>query len=951
MSEIYHIEDGEKSQYTDFKTMKDAGLEYIQEHGTSDWTNLNASDPGVTILDQVCYALTELGYCNEFPVKDILTRKDGTLKTKNQFYLPEEILTTSPLTINDYKRYVLDATDGVYNLIIEAKSTGSAFPINAYQVYLYCDPSYTKKQITLLCKEVFFLLNNARNINEIFLIPEPLAPVSALITGQITIENESDLSSILYQGDLNIRNFIFPQVVPSVFETWENLSTDLVYNGPLLKNGWIDSESLGEKNDNVLSIDISSIIQDLNKVISASDIEFDSYLIIEGGFPIELPKDHFQVSKNQLVVIDLESSIDAGGLNIICNGKNINSMLPITEIVSPDGFTGNQTNSVLEESNTLNTKYPEGKFRDLNNYYSIQNTFPEIFAVGENSISTNATDVQIAQSKQLKGYLTLFDQLLANQFSQLANIDKLFSFRNSSSGTPSDVKSFYATQDAFEMRHPEFPVPYKRFSPTYFYQSLYDVPNIAPLLRGNETFNFSEQLISDKKRLKESWTEYKEDPYNPYIHGLMGFMENEEVSLNRRNQILDHLLAQNGESPYIVDAIIKGSIYTGDSLKDQVIFKSLYLQNLGLLSYYRQKAYDYYTALSISGKVPEITEKVKTRIRRDSSVDFIFNSAKIDALEKLNSSDFINYSAVELKLNLLFGLRTLYTDFIFNSIDQEPDPISGISEGPRAVIVQNHFNPVNQALWMIEQRRGLFFIETAVVAQSIIKSDLLTELSIFDYDVIFLFPTFIFPESTKQEGDTTIKYYEDSEFQTRLKIFAESSLPANVNYCYHLVRPEDLGVLIPIYAAWHNSLRFSIGSELEVYVLLEKLKELQQGRNPEDIDPLKEIEIRAIEQLELALLGELIVLVKSKIENGQDIDPYVEALILLEAIVVFSTFLIANDEFVHQSEEVLSLLEEVVEALTAIVLFEQRTIQSLEALKLATEVSTIIDLNLPIGNE
>ena len=577
-----------------------------------------------------------------------------------------------------------------------------------------------------------------------------------------------------------------------------------------------------------------------------------------------------------------------------------------------------------------------------------QNTFPEIFAIGENSISSNATEVQIAQSRQLKGYLTLFDQLLANQFSQLANIDKLFSFRNSSSGTPSDVESFYATQDAFEKKHPEFPVPYKRFSPSYFYQSLYDVPNIAPLLRGNETFNFSEQLISDKKRQKESWTEYQEDPYNPYIYGLMGFMENEDVSLNRRNRILDHLLAQNGESPYIIDTIIKGSVYTGDSLKDQVIFKSLYLQNLGLLSYYRQKAYDYYTALSICGEVPEITEKVKARIRRDSSVDFIFKSAKIDALEKLESSDFINYSAVELKLSLLFGLRPLYTNYIYKSIDQEPEPISGSPEGRGHFVIQNNFNPVNQALWMIEQRRGLFFIETTVVANSITASDLPLELSIFGYDVIFLFPTFIFPTTEK---DGIITQYNDSEFQTRLKIFAESSLPANVNYCYHLVRPEDLGVLIPIYAAWHNSLRFSLGSELEIYVLLEKLKELQQRKKAEDIDSLKEVEIRAIEQLELALLGELIVLVKSKIEHGQDIDLYVEALILLEAIVVFSIFLIENGEFVHRSEEVQSLLEEVIEALTAIVLFEQRTIQSLEAWKLANKVSYIIDLNLSTGNE
>ena len=54
---------------------------------------------------------------------------------------------------------------------------------------------------------------------------------------------------------------------------------------------------------------------------------------------------------------------------------------------------------------------------------------------------------QKANSRQLKGYLTLFDQVLANQFSQLSNVHNLFSFKNSVTGTPSDRIALYSSID------------------------------------------------------------------------------------------------------------------------------------------------------------------------------------------------------------------------------------------------------------------------------------------------------------------------------------------------------------------------------------------------------------------------------------------------------------------------------------------------------------------------
>ncbi|MBP9083104.1 MAG: hypothetical protein KBH11_08505, partial [Bacteroidia bacterium] len=61
------------AQVKDFKYLRQFAMESIQELSGSAWTNLNPSDPGVTILEQACYALTELGYCSSFPIEDILT--------------------------------------------------------------------------------------------------------------------------------------------------------------------------------------------------------------------------------------------------------------------------------------------------------------------------------------------------------------------------------------------------------------------------------------------------------------------------------------------------------------------------------------------------------------------------------------------------------------------------------------------------------------------------------------------------------------------------------------------------------------------------------------------------------------------------------------------------------------------------------------------------------------
>lgn len=67
---------------TSFHNLRKQGIAYAQQYASGNWTDFNAHDPGVTILEQLCYALTELNYYADFEVKDLLASPQGQLNFK-----------------------------------------------------------------------------------------------------------------------------------------------------------------------------------------------------------------------------------------------------------------------------------------------------------------------------------------------------------------------------------------------------------------------------------------------------------------------------------------------------------------------------------------------------------------------------------------------------------------------------------------------------------------------------------------------------------------------------------------------------------------------------------------------------------------------------------------------------------------------------------------------------
>jgi hypothetical protein len=123
----------------DFNYLRQKGLEYIQQLSGGLWTDHNLHDPGITILEVLCYALMDLGYRSNFSMKDLLTESDGKID-KEAFHTARKIFTTCPITINDYRKLLMDIP-GVRNAWLFATDTnGNAFE-EGINLYAYCKES------------------------------------------------------------------------------------------------------------------------------------------------------------------------------------------------------------------------------------------------------------------------------------------------------------------------------------------------------------------------------------------------------------------------------------------------------------------------------------------------------------------------------------------------------------------------------------------------------------------------------------------------------------------------------------------------------------------------------------------------------------------------------------------------------------------------------------------
>jgi hypothetical protein len=140
----------------DFYRLRREGIGHIQQAGSDHWTDYNTHDPGISILEALSYAITDLAYRTGFPIEDILA-SSGSAAAGDEpypdqtFYSARRILTVNPTTAEDFRRLLIDV-EQVRNAWVRCKTCVCDTPLFAWceekQLVLSDDPSQQQEPKT-----------------------------------------------------------------------------------------------------------------------------------------------------------------------------------------------------------------------------------------------------------------------------------------------------------------------------------------------------------------------------------------------------------------------------------------------------------------------------------------------------------------------------------------------------------------------------------------------------------------------------------------------------------------------------------------------------------------------------------------------------------------------------------------------------------------------------------
>jgi len=479
-----------------FDALKQDAIGWLAKSCAGQWTDFNASDPGVQILEELCYALTELGYRTAFPIGTILANPDGKIDWEaGAFFSPPQIFPMGPLTAKDYRKLILDRFPEVADLWVEAAGPAEGRD-GGLRVWLALDPDLPKDGRKAVCESVKRRLGEWRNLGDYFAEVKPAPEVPYWLEGEIKPAPGKDLASVTADLFLAVRRATAARPPAYPLEAGRAASRSLseILTGPLLEHGEMLDEDLGEPRS----------WERVRGLAMAALLDFED---AEVTGTLKLGEDAEKLTPHSVFVFDVPEPAEPSARDL----KKVLRLVNARERLEKTA-AAHTARLIRAQGWSMPKPDPELPIGMLTHYQSIQDGFPPNYALRENEAPLQPSPQRRSQIKQLKGYLLIFEQLLANFLAQLARTGALLSSRQR--------------------------------VPTYFSQPIYDVPGVAPLLKG---FNDAELALSPAE-VADRRDAYRNNPANPYQRGLQELAEDPGESFRRQGQFLDHLLARFGEA-------------------------------------------------------------------------------------------------------------------------------------------------------------------------------------------------------------------------------------------------------------------------------------------------------------------------------------------------------------------------------------------------------------------
>jgi hypothetical protein len=419
----------------DFAALQKAGLAFVQELSGNHWTDYNAHDPGVTILDQLCYALTDLAYRSALPHEDYLAAADGAIDLRRHaLHRPQDVFPSEPVTDDDWRRLLYDRVPEIDDVWFDDRGAG----LVDVKLKACDDPG---ANVATAAVRKIFAADRA--------LCQDIASVVVLRTRDFYLSGDIEVRSMRDAAEV-YADIVFQcaQQVGSGLRLHDYAQAagdapalDELFSGPFTEHGLIRAEGRRHAHAAISTLRLIGVIRGIEGVRKVHRLE----VLDEHGHPLD--SDPADLPDGEVPRIPLDQQ-DRGRLNLHFMSKS-EAELGADDEGRQDGAPARSNaalrdaarphlNKLRFERRTVRERQaslehlvvePRGAGKALDHYYSIQHQFPAIYGINAYGVPASAAPETRAAARQLKAYLYIFEQAMANYVHGLANIGQLFSIQ------------------------------------------------------------------------------------------------------------------------------------------------------------------------------------------------------------------------------------------------------------------------------------------------------------------------------------------------------------------------------------------------------------------------------------------------------------------------------------------------------------------------------------------
>jgi hypothetical protein len=377
----------------DYAALRSEAVALLGRLSGSQWTDHNVHDPGITILEHLCYAITDLAYRTDFPIADLI----ATAGLEAWPPPPAQLLQGDPVTEEDLR--TLLQTMGATALRITPRETTD------FLLYFHERDSSSGGGDLLGAPPPWDPLEQPirlRGLRQVSLQPPALIPAVTSRLHRSRLLGEDLLVAVLtpfpvaVHADLEVAAVDDPAgLLAEIIATLQTTITP---------------EPGAPPAEGIRSSDLLHALLDLPQVRAVRSISLTSKKEPGRGEPWLLP-----VPAESTPVIDPASPI-----------RLFRDGLPLRIDPSDVARRPAPTPGALQAPPSTPVA-PGGRRRDLSRFASLRRQLPAAYGVGPDGLGSAASPERRAIARQLEAYLLIFDQLLSNALAQLALVPELLS--------------------------------------------------------------------------------------------------------------------------------------------------------------------------------------------------------------------------------------------------------------------------------------------------------------------------------------------------------------------------------------------------------------------------------------------------------------------------------------------------------------------------------------------